>query len=55
MSYCLFMFSFHQHVQHMTSQTLLILIDFDNFFGHFLIQNYSPLNFYNSGTKRDIK
>ena len=33
MSYYLFIFSSHQHVQHMTSQILLILIDF---FGHFL-------------------
>ena len=37
MSYYLFIFLFHQHVQHMTSQVLLILIDFDNFYGHFLI------------------
>ena len=36
-SYYLFIFSSHQHVQHMTSQILLILIDFDSFFGHFLI------------------
>ena len=28
MSYCLFISSSHQHVQHMTSQILLILIDF---------------------------
>ena len=35
MSYYLFIFSSHQHVQHMTSQILLILIDFDSFFGHF--------------------
>ena len=51
MSYYLFIFSSHQHVQHMTSQILLILIDFDSFFGHFLIWNYSSLNLYNSGTK----
>ena len=31
MSYYLFSFSSHQHVQHMTSQILLILIDFDRF------------------------
>ena len=37
MSYYLLIFSSHQHVQYMTSQNLLILIDFDNFFGHFLI------------------
>ena len=37
MCYYLFIFSFHQHVRHMTSQILLILIDFDSFFGHFLI------------------
>ena len=37
MSYYLFIFSSHQHVQHMTSQILLILIDFDSFLGHFLI------------------
>ena len=55
MSYYLFIFSSHQHVQYMTSQNLLILIDFDCFFGHFLIGNYSPLNLYNSGTRRDIK
>ena len=39
----------------MTSQILLILIDFDSFFGHFLIWNYSSLNPYNSETKTDIK
>ena len=55
MSYYLFIFSSHQHVQHMRSQILLILIDFDSFFGHFLIWNYSSLDFYNSGTRRDIK
>ena len=55
MSYYLFIFLSHQHVQHMTSQILLILIDFDSFFGHFLIWNYSSLDFYNSGTRRDIK
>ena len=32
MSYCPFNFSSHQRVQHMTSQSLLILIDFDSFF-----------------------
>ena len=37
MSYYLFIFSSQQHVQHMTSQILLILIDFDSFFGQFLI------------------
>ena len=50
MSYYLFIFSSHQHFQHMTSQILLILIDFDSFFRHFLIWNYSSLDFYNSGT-----
>ena len=55
MNYYLFIFSSHQHVQHMTSQILLILIDFDSFFGHFLIWNYSSLNLYNFGTRRDIK
>ena len=55
MSYYLFIFSSYQHVKYMTSQNLLILIDFDSFFGHFLIWNYSPLNLYNSGTIRDIK
>ena len=48
-------FSSDEHVQYMTSQNLLILIDFDSFIGHFLIWNYSPLNLYNSGTRRDIK
>ena len=37
MSYYLFIFSYHQHVQHITSQILLILIDLDSFSGHFLI------------------
>ena len=55
MSNYLFIFSSHQHVQYMTSQNLLIFIDFDNSFGHFLIWNYSLLNLYNSGTRRDIK
>ena len=55
MSYYLFIFSPHQHVQHMKSQILLILIDFDSFFGHFLIRNYSSLNLYNSEIRRDIK
>ena len=32
MSYYLFIFTSHQHVQHMTSQILLILIDFDRVF-----------------------
>ena len=45
MSYYLFIFSSHQHVQHMTSQILLILIDFDNFFEDFLIWNYSSYSF----------
>ena len=40
MSYYLFIFPSHQHVQHMTSPTLLILIDFDRVFDHFLIWNY---------------
>ena len=31
-SYYLFIFSSHQHVQHMTSQILLIFIDFDSLF-----------------------
>ena len=35
MSYYLFIFSSHQNVQHMTSQILLTLIDFDSFFGSF--------------------
>ena len=35
MSYYLFIFSSHQHVQHMTSQILLILIDFDSFLDTF--------------------
>ena len=55
MSYYLFIFSSHQHVQHMTSQILLIEIDLDRVFDHFLIWNYSSLNPYNSGTRRDIK
>ena len=37
MSYYLFIFSSHQHVQHMTSQILLISIDLDSYFAHFLI------------------
>ena len=55
MSYYLFIFSSHQHVKHMTSQILLILIDFDSFLGHFLIRNHSTLNLYKFGTRRDIK
>ena len=57
MSYCLFIFSSYQHVQHMTSQILLILIDFDSFLGTFLSETtHLSLNlFYNSGTRRDIK
>ena len=55
MSYYLFIFSSHQHVQHMTSHTLSILIDFGRVFDHFLIWNYSSLNRYNSGTRGDIK
>ena len=35
MSNYLFIFSSHQHAQHMTSQILLILTDFDSFVGHF--------------------
>ena len=53
MSYWLFIFSSHQHAQHMTSQILfLFLIDFNRGFDHFLIWNCSSLN---SGTGRDIK
>ena len=37
MCYYLFIFLSHQYVKNMTSQILLILIDFDSFFGHFLI------------------
>ena len=48
-------FPSHQHVHHMTSQILLILIDLDRVFDHFLIWNYSSLNRYNSGTRGDIK
>ena len=33
---------------------LLILINFDSVFDHFLIRNYSCLNRYNSGAGRDI-
>ena len=55
MSYYLFICSSHQHVQDMTSQSLLIVIDFDSFLGHFLIWNYSSLDFYNSATRRVIK
>ena len=55
MSYYLFIFSSHQHVQHMTSQILLIFIDFDSCFAHFLIWNYSSSNLHNSRTRRDIK
>ena len=55
MSYCLFIFSSHQYVQYMTSQILLILIDFDRVFDHFLIWNNSSFNRYNSGTRTDIK
>ena len=54
MSYYLFIF-YPINIQHMMSQILLILIDFDSFFGHFLIWNYSSLDFYNSETRRDIK
>ena len=32
----LFIFSSHQHVQHVTSQILLILIDFNSVLGHVL-------------------
>ena len=35
-SYYLFIFLSRQHVQYMTSQILLILIDFDRVFDHFL-------------------
>ena len=55
MSYYPYSFSSHQHVQHITSQILLILIDFDSCFAHFFICNYSSSNLYNSGTGRDIK
>ena len=55
MSYYLFIFLSLQHVQHMTSQILLILIDFDRVFDHFLIWNSLSLNRYNSGTRRYIK
>ena len=51
----LFISPSNQHVQHMTLQILLILIDFDRVFDHFLIRNYLSLNRYDSGTRRDIK
>ena len=38
----------------MTSKILLIVIDFDGVFDHVLIWNYSSLNRYNSGTRKDI-
>ena len=50
MSYYLFIFSSHQHVQYMTSQNLLILIDFDSFFGHFFdlkLLTFKPLKLWN--------
>ena len=55
MSYYLFIFSSHQHVQHMTSQIVLIFNDFNRVFDHFLIWNYLSLNHYNFGTRRDTK
>ena len=51
----LLIFLSHQHVQHMTSQILLILIDFDRVFDHLLIWNNSSSNRYNSGTRRGIR
>ena len=51
MSYYLFIFLSHQHVQHMTSQTLLILIDF---FATFWSEITFFLNLYNFGTRRYI-
>ena len=42
-----FIFPSHQHVQLISSQILLIFIDFSG--------TYSSLNLHNSGTKRDIK
>ena len=45
-------FSSHQHVQHMTPQILLILIDC---LATFLSEITLFLNFYNFGTGRDIK
>ena len=55
MSYFPFIFSSDQHVQHMKSQILLILINFDSFFWHFLIWNYSSLNLSNSGTRSMLR
>ena len=39
MSYYLFISSSHQHIQHITSQILLILIDFDSFLATFLSES----------------
>ena len=48
MSYYLFIFSSHQHVQHMRSQILLILIHFDSFFGHYSkLLIFKPLSLWN--------
>ena len=55
MNYNLFIILSHQHVQHMTSKILLMLIDWDSFFGYVLIRNYTSLNLCNSGIRRDIK
>ena len=54
MSYYLFILSFHQHIKHMTSQILLILIDFDSFF-RALFDLKLLIHLYNCGTRRDIK
>ena len=51
MSYYLFIFSSHQHVQHMTSQILLILIAvLPTFWSETTVSNH-----YNSGTRKILR
>ena len=54
-SYYLFIFSSHQHVQHRRHKFYWFWLILTAYFGQFLIWNYSSLNLYNSGSRKDIK
>ena len=54
-SYYLFIFSSHQHANIWRHKFYWFWLILTAYFGQFLIWNYSSLNLYNSGTRKDIK
>ena len=51
MGYCRFILSSHRHIQHRTSQILLIFIDFDSFLGAFVVK----LTFFGNGVTLELE